>query len=66
MAGRADLPDFEHEGIGVAIDVEIDQFLRMSGGIALAPELPPRVRPVGDALCGERLLDGLAVHPRQH
>ena len=65
-ADAAELVDLEKDGIGVAVDEDLLYFLHVSGLLALAPELVAAAAEVDDAPGAYRLLEGLAVHPRQH
>lgn len=62
-------PDLIHDGkqaVPVAVDPQIDQFLRMPAGFALDPELLPGPGPVSDPACLQRAQDRIAIHPGQH
>src|SRR5919108_2907658 len=52
--------------IAVAVDAELLPVLGVSRGVALAPELAARPAPVDHPALGDRLVEGLAVRPRQH
>src|SRR3546814_1588427 len=50
----------------VAVHPQRDQPLGLAGALALAPQLGARARPVAHPAAGQRLHQGLAVHPGDH
>src|SRR5689334_4574411 len=63
MTGDTCLLDLDQQRIAVAVDPEIDQFLHMSGSLALAPKRLARSRPVADPTRAHGLGDRITVHP---
>src|SRR3990172_2412422 len=65
MAGHAaHLLDLEQDRVGVAIQPDFDNFLRMAGLPALAPQAFARARPVDRLAAPDGLQERLAIHPR--
>ena len=66
MTRAAFLFNAQEKRVLVAVPEQGDEFLSVSAGLALAPEPPPRARPVAGVSAGEGFREGFAVHPREH
>src|SRR3990172_11112044 len=66
VARHARLIDEQEQRIAVAIELELDQPLRLARALALAPERVPRAREVVHLARRKRLLDRLAIHEGRH
>ena len=66
VAGGSGLVDDQEQAVAVAVDAELEEPLALAGGRALAPQLAPRARPVGDLAGPQRFGEALGVHPREH
>ncbi len=67
MAGRpSDLIHFEQEGVPIAIEINLFNFLKISRGLPFDPNFLARPRPEGGLLCFQRLFPRLSIHITQH
>src|SRR5271165_1535588 len=57
------LLDDQHHRVGVAIGANLVHDLKIPRLFALAPQLVARAREVAGAPGGDRLVEGLAIHP---
>src|SRR5271154_7261229 len=62
----AALLDDQHDCVGVAVGANLVHDLKIPRLFALAPELVARAREVACAPGRDRLVEGLATHPRDH
>src|SRR5712691_2471143 len=58
--------DLHEEGVGVAIEPQVDDVQDIPAGLALLPETVAGAAVEMHLTCAERRLDGLAVHVREH
>src|SRR5205823_337518 len=67
VTGRpADLLDFQQDRVGVAVEIDLLDFLDMAALLALAPEPIPAPAEVDGAPAPQGLVIGRAVHVREH
>jgi predicted regulator of Ras-like GTPase activity (Roadblock/LC7/MglB family) len=66
MAGAAGLLDLKEEHIAVAVRKPAADFLRVTAGLALEPKRFSRAAPIVHEAGFEGLLEGFAIHPREH
>jgi len=66
MACPAGLANFHQHRVLVAINLNIDNSLRVSGRFAFDPQALPRSAPIGRPAGFHRRLQGLSIHPGQH
>src|SRR6478752_7926733 len=64
--GPAELLHLEQDRVRVAVDEDVPHLLDVAALLALAPELAAAAAEVDGAPRAHRLLERLAVHPREH
>ncbi len=66
VAGGSGLLDGEQDGIAVAIDANLENFLSMAAFFAFSPKFTAAAAEVGSHAGLESFFEGLAVHPSEH